>query len=339
MKAENKNLSDLEYLVQAGFDKIAFDEKDLQEIKTQLKSSLFLSESPSYNSGLSFAFTCIICGIFLGFSFFMVFYQTPLLRIPFTAEKPIAEMNMVKHKAEIQIKDIPGVSEKFVKTKGEPNPAKDISEQDKDRRSKDTLSDMLSKTVNLSDLPSANFNEGSIKYVPNSSILFIHDLKITDYSTLYFLRNKFVILNESKNTPAYFENKEEAKRFENALEPEGKYYLHEALANALEMFAQKKYNYCLMALKPVLQFNSADLNANFYSAMCNFYNKNDKEALLQFEFCLLNANNTFLEEAEYYKALCLYQTGKKQEANNLLTLISENGGFYSEKAKAKLSEK
>ena len=70
--------------------------------------------------------------------------------------------------------------------------------------------------------------------------------------------------------------------------------------------------------------------------MSYYQTKNYIKALDYFERCIENANNTFLQEALYYQAVCLNESGNTEKASKLFKSIAEEGEFYSEKAKGYL---
>jgi TolA-binding protein len=75
-----------------------------------------------------------------------------------------------------------------------------------------------------------------------------------------------------------------------------------------------------------------DINCKFYSGMCYYFKKDFKSAIRNFNECISHSNNTFLNEAQFYKALSLNESGNKEEAKTLLKQIAAEGGFYSQKA-------
>jgi tetratricopeptide (TPR) repeat protein len=119
----------------------------------------------------------------------------------------------------------------------------------------------------------------------------------------------------------------------NFLDQRGAYFLHEALSDALLYFRKKDYNHCISLLNEVGSYTDFDVNCRFYSGMCCYYKRNYSEAIKNFDACITDANNAFLPEAEYYKALSLYESGSTEKAVPLFRKIAEEEGFYSEKAK------
>lgn len=101
-------------------------------------------------------------------------------------------------------------------------------------------------------------------------------------------------------------------------------------------FKKKKYDDCIVTLSKVSTYNKTDVNCDFYLGMCYYYKKNYQKAQAYFTACIENANNSFLQEAMYYKALALAEEGNKNEAQHLLRKIVEEKEFYSDKARVAL---
>ena len=65
MQRDKKNIDDLDYLSQLGFEEVAVTDVDMKELQSKIKSRVF-----SYNNGFYFAFVSLIVGVFIGVSFF-----------------------------------------------------------------------------------------------------------------------------------------------------------------------------------------------------------------------------------------------------------------------------
>jgi len=331
MRLDNKNISDLEYLADIGFEQAASIEKEMDELRLMVKSRSF-----SYNSGKYFVFINIITGVFFGITFFFAVYSSPLSQSSFsktiTKSKSAERPNGMRV---IALDTISIVKENFVKEESKQTKLSDTLNSiiEKTDEGADSILMISSQPFNLVQLKNEKVNDPALKFIPNSPVIFIHDLKITDYSFLYFKQNKFITVNGSYGLNASYANKEDFDRYGNVLEPPQNFYLHEAIAEAMLFFKNKNYNGCINSLNTVAQFTGNDINCRFYFGMCYFYKRNYTSALKDFDACIYNLNNTFVQEAEYYKALCLFELGNKTEALNLFRKISGEEGFYAEKAK------
>lgn len=110
------------------------------------------------------------------------------------------------------------------------------------------------------------------------------------------------------------------------------------LDGAMKKFKGKMYGAALVDYELILKTYFDDLNALFYGGVCNYYLKRNDKALLYLEQVISDRTDVFFFEAEWYKALCLIQSERKDDARLLLKKIAGEGGFYSEKAANKLKE-
>jgi hypothetical protein len=324
----DKNISDLDYLAEMGFDKVKVSDSDISELKSKVRNRVF-----SYNNGFYFGFVSMVTGAFLGISVFFIFYNTPK---NFPAPKTITEkqkpVETVTTKNTFELDTVNVVAENFMYSKPTP---KVISQPEVATvpSNADTASVLETKPLNIFTPTPEKMNEAQIKYIPNSPVIFLHDLKITNYSSLYFKKNRFVTLSSHKGLDPSFANKEELRKNENVFTTVENYYLHEAIGEAMLYFSKKDFNRCLKTLQLIQEINPDDINCYFYSGMCYYYKKNYAGAIKNLEMCLGNSNNSFLNEAQYYKAMSLYEQGNKTEAIELFKQIVNEGGFYAEKAK------
>lgn len=183
--------------------------------------------------------------------------------------------------------------------------------------------------LNIQDL-----HERKLKYMINSPVFYLHDMKITDYTTLYFRHHRFVRL---PGLPAVHADRPEAVKGNGSLKQEAEYYLHEEIARAMNYFRKGSYTQAIPVLKQVATYNEKDINCDFYLGMCYYYQGNYKIALPFFENCIQHPNNAFLQESTFYKAQALYETGEREQARALLTAIISEEGFYSEQARRVLA--
>jgi tetratricopeptide (TPR) repeat protein len=325
MQLNKKHISDLDYLAELGFNACAVNEADITELKLKVKTQSF-----SFKSGNYFYFVSLIVGVFIGISVFFTIYNTPHIYSSKTNKydnnitnfKAIADTSIILDTINVINENFvkaPLIKKKFIDTlingTGNINQTNEVS------------------TIPIVTLPKNEIKEAQIKYIANSSLFYLHDLKITNYSTLYFKLNKFISLNTSNGLSAAYANEEDYKKDDNLLETFKPYYLHQAIADAMLQFKNKNYKVCLNLLKSILEINENDINCKFYSGMCFYYNNNFNEAIKCFEFCTVNLNNTFLQESEYYTAKCYLELGNREEANKLFKKIASEEGFYSERVK------
>jgi tetratricopeptide (TPR) repeat protein len=196
----------------------------------------------------------------------------------------------------------------------------------------DSSVSVLSGDVDLSALLKQPLKEEKLRYMANAPVFYIHDLKITDYRNLYFKRNHFVPVPGTVASSAA----KEGVTPTSALKQNADYFLHEELADAMLQFKKGRYDRCIQTLNVVATYNKEDVNCDFYLGLCYYYKHNYAMAISLLDKCTVSLNNTFLQEAMYYKALCLMESGNADEAQKLFQQITEEGEFYSEKAKGYL---
>lgn len=315
---------DLDYLAQLGFEQVPDTGSDVEELLQQVKVRSF-----SYNNGLYFGGICLLVGLFLGASLFFALYEPPPERLavaPPVAEAPViptSEVPIMK-----QLDTVTVVRENFIAPRPElPAVPAPLAERD---LYADSSALVLVVNTDVSALLKQPLREEKLRYIANAPVFYIHDLKITDYRLLYFKHNRFVPLG---GTLAASANKESTpQRWSESPD----IYLHEELAEGLLHFKKGRYDRCMVTLNRVAGYNKEDVNCSFYLGLCYYHKKNYAKAVALLDGCIVSLNNTFLQEALYYKALSLYESGDKAEALALFKQIAEEGEFYSEKAKTYL---
>lgn len=329
MQPNNKHIDELEYLANLGFEKTTVTDADLNELRLKIKSKTF-----SYNNGLYFSFISLVVGVFIGISCFFTLYNQP---------KNVASKNnfVFKDTATTTPKKINQIilldtvklqRENFI------NPKKTtlVDSLISTTNSYDSISVNTIQPLVITTLSDKNLNPAKIKYIPNASIIYLHDLKITNYSLLYFKKNEQILFPNSSGVSANYSTLKDINH--QPLKQTANYYLHEAIAEAMLYYKKANYNQCMNLLNTLWEYNKEDINCKFYYGMC-YYNKNNfSEAKKQFEDCVTNPNNAFLQEAQYYNALCLIELGSIIEAKTQLKQIVEDAEFYSQKALIKLNE-
>jgi hypothetical protein len=146
-----------------------------------------------------------------------------------------------------------------------------------------------------------------LELLPNAPVIYIFDLKITDYQTFYFDMGVPRMLND-------------------------KQLAGQVLHDALKEFTEKKFGDCFTKMMLLSLANSKDVNALFYGGMAAYYKKDFKEAELRFQKTVACKNNTFHQEANWFMAMTLFENNKREEAKKLLQEIADTKGFYAERA-------
>lgn len=168
----------------------------------------------------------------------------------------------------------------------------------------------------------------------SSDIIYIYDLKVADYSHLYFGKPAREESWNKNHVPVNRENKwaeKEEADLEMNNEPSDK-----VLKHGLFELSKQEYSEALGAFNTLLEKNQEDVNALFYSALC--YHAIGQEEMAQQRLQHLRTNNdrSFAPEADWQLALVYLKRGDKQSAKELLHQIQSENGFYAKKAQEKL---
>ena len=161
----------------------------------------------------------------------------------------------------------------------------------------------------------------------NSSVLFVHDLKLFDDPNY---RMELTTLPLNNHVPAAFENKITLEPIDADQTDRGTHF--KKLKQALLLIHSNNSYGAGLILDELRIIAPADINVIFYSALCCYRNKAYDKAKILFEQAILYPVDVFREEATYYHALCLLKENKMESATHELKNIAANNGFYSNKA-------
>lgn len=168
----------------------------------------------------------------------------------------------------------------------------------------------------------------------NSDIIYIYDLKVTSYNSLYF-NYKLKPFEIKGHTPSFKENKESPtavfeKDYEQTIAAD------KVLKTGLGYFNKGKYGNALGEFQLLLEANPNDVNSLFYSAVAYYQIGKYDRTIKNLEAVLKSPNNTFHPEAKWNLALSNLKIGEKAKAKQLLIEIANEKGFYSKRAGEKL---
>ena len=334
----NKNPEDyFDYLAELGSSSINADDlKDLNErIDKRVRSGNSTTKSNVFTTVLITAFTMVLL--------YVLFNKTSILQIGITEEpkenkKGDILSQAIDNDTLSKIIDASSLMQFAPPAKGEKKEHFIIENRD-DHFSENISIDMLpSRNIGLSDtLENKKITAELVELLPNASVLYIYDLKVTDFQKLYFRKMKpFTI--ESNGLSAAFENSEAYLAHKNDNKILNPYTLDMMLKDALKAFNKSRYKQSFVLFEELLTYNSNDVNALFYSGLCQFYSGQYSDAISRFNKVSQSENNVFNQEAEWYKALAYQKQGDKKDAIEIFLKINKQKGFYAEKAAQKLEE-
>lgn len=171
----------------------------------------------------------------------------------------------------------------------------------------------------------------------NAPVVYIRDLKITDFEKYY--RQKITIQPERlSGVPAKFDDK--PGHITDPADPDAVRIVtaDQVLDEALNYFNKGRFGKCISQFDLLLNHNPNDVNAQFYIAVCNVRLEMYGRALPLLDQVLASPNNVFHQEAQWYKALALIGKGERENAKVVLQQIVDKKGFYKKQAKEKLAQ-
>ncbi len=173
-----------------------------------------------------------------------------------------------------------------------------------------------------------------IEPIYNSDIIYIYDLKVTNYNALYF-NYQINPFDVKGHIPA---SKENEKSSSNLIEKdfEETTAANKILKSGLWYFNKGKYSKALANFLLLLEANPNDVNSLFYSAVSYYQIGKYDKTIKNLEAVLKSSNNTFHPEAKWNLALSYLKISEKAKAKQLLIEILNEKGFYSKRAGEKL---
>ncbi|HEX2617775.1 MAG TPA: hypothetical protein VHL57_09555 [Flavobacteriales bacterium] len=165
---------------------------------------------------------------------------------------------------------------------------------------------------------------------PSRQLVFLHDLKLVHPRELYGSHPPMLV---PSGVSADRENANAPK----PADPVNVSYL-DFMDRAMEAFAQGRFSTALDDLYFLLGQYPDDVNAQFYAGLCCYDLGIYPRAQRLLDRAAQNKVDTFNEEATWYSALALEQQQGKSAVQDVFARIAQEGGFYAERAKAKLGQ-
>ncbi|WP_372773373.1 tol-pal system YbgF family protein [Mangrovibacterium sp.] len=103
---------------------------------------------------------------------------------------------------------------------------------------------------------------------------------------------------------------------------------------ALHKYNQSEYSEAVQLFDDILKTDATNPVGNFYRGMAYMELEQYDEAIISYNQVIRAQNNLFVEQAEWYGALCYLRNENKRKAYKQFQRIAENNGYYSEKASA-----
>ncbi|MFI5151437.1 MAG: tetratricopeptide repeat protein [Bacteroidia bacterium] len=171
----------------------------------------------------------------------------------------------------------------------------------------------------------------------NRPMRFIYNLKVSDYDQFYRVTNANPnYLN--RGTPSPMEEHRMTESNEILREPVQVQSADLILRDGLLYFSRGNYSKALSKFNTLLEVNTEDVNALFYTALCYYNMKLPERSMKCLDKVIRSDNNAFREEALWFKAQSLLMNNDKTTAREILKKITDDKGFYAQQAKEKLKE-
>jgi len=108
---------------------------------------------------------------------------------------------------------------------------------------------------------------------------------------------------------------------------------NELFTKALELYNTQDYEQAAIFFSRVIENNPKDMQSMLLNGVANFENSKYPEAKQSFNKVIDDNNNLFIDQAEWYLALCYIKTGQNDRARAQLTTIRAGEGIYKTNAR------
>ena len=109
------------------------------------------------------------------------------------------------------------------------------------------------------------------------------------------------------------------------------YTYKEYLKQTCYIMKERNFGLAIQNLKKILTTFPRDANAEFYLGYCYYELGDYKKAIPYFELAFTNGFGFFEEDAQWFKANSLENSGNISEAREIYRAIKLKGGYYSQK--------
>lgn len=316
---KNMQQDDLSYLSSIAFEQFKVSDSEITNL------NVLIDKKTSSSSSFNTIFISLLCGLLIGISVFFVIFQKsknhPSVYQSIEEEQAANSLNNTIKQTDTIFPVIePKVIEHYntIAEKIEETPIAEMPE---------TL------PIKSVDLPAIEDKEEDIvfAFTPNAPVMFISNLKVTNYRMYYFKQSEAIDLSINTGVSAQYGSKADIER--PVMNSSNTYLAHKVIAQAMRLFNSKNIVSCIDELNILYNYNKDDANAQFYLGMCYYQLNKYAVANAYFQKNLDNVNNIFHQESEFYQALCLLNIKQTDEALKQLQTIANNKGFYSERAK------
>ena len=102
---------------------------------------------------------------------------------------------------------------------------------------------------------------------------------------------------------------------------------------ALEFYNTRDYEKAAILFNKVLESKPNDMQTVLLKGVSNFEEKKYPEAKQSFDEVIDDKDNLYIDQAQWYLALCYLNTNEKEKAKQIFNVIGKEGGIYQNEAK------
>jgi len=108
---------------------------------------------------------------------------------------------------------------------------------------------------------------------------------------------------------------------------------NEYFNQGLEYFGTHDFKNAALYFSKVVESEPKDMYANLLSGISNYEVSKYSEAKQSFGIVIDDKKNLYIDQAQWYLALCFLQTDEKEKSIQLLRKIKAEGGYFAKNAK------
>jgi tetratricopeptide (TPR) repeat protein len=325
MRVNKEDISDFDYLAEQGFARVDVASADIRDLSKRVRWQLL----KRYFLKVFFTASLVAISTVI-FLIFNLLETTNKNKLAINSKPIETQKNNTVIKFD-SCMNSETISENFEKINS-------ISvfqaNNDEQTYSEDTLRPMNLEVKMVQFNLSLNNLHPKIDKAINSLVTYIHQLKVSNYHSLYFNRKRGSHL---KSLTSNFEDWKSKTVVNKQMQEIPVEFLHDKFKNALWSFREQDYSKSIPLFLEILESTEDDENCFFYLGMSFFHQEDFVKAIIYFNKCVNHTRNTFAQEALYYKAISLMKNHYEEEAKIIFNEIVEGNDFYANNARHILS--
>jgi TolA-binding protein len=109
--------------------------------------------------------------------------------------------------------------------------------------------------------------------------------------------------------------------------------INDLFTQGLECFKNHDYKNAALFFSKVVENEPRDMYATLLNGISNFEESRYSDAKKSFGIVIDDNKNLYIDQAQWYLALCYLQTGENEKAGSLLQVIIDENGIYASQSK------